>query len=147
MRPVFLGPHDVFTARKQRDEPGHQRTACVGETSDDRDGKPYGKRWMSHVASDDPLRNRDEEEDVHQVHAEGQLADARDPGGSLLDAGEEQECAERGDEDVERTELPRPFSHRGIQHLSGNAFPPEAPCRERSTEEETQAAHLDALRA
>ena len=73
-----------------------------------------------------------QEEEVHEVHAEGELGETRHPAWrlALRDAAEEQEGSEGGQQHVRCAELPRPLQHRSLDHLAGDAGVPERPPRE-----------------
>ena len=78
----------IFTAWNLRDD---FRSYC-----DNGNGKPYGQYRVGNIAADDPFCDKSQEENVHQIHAEGEFGKAVNPSGSLLDAAEQQEGAEGG---------------------------------------------------
>ena len=96
----------VFTAGNQRDEFCGDCTAQEREQSDNWNGQPYGQYRVSNIAVNNPLGYERQEEDVHQIHAKGELGKAVNPSGSLLDAAEQQEGAKGGKQYVGGAELP-----------------------------------------
>ena len=130
---------EPFVAGEEGDELGGEGAADVGQDGDERDSQPDGDGRGGCVAADDEIGDGDKVEDVHQVHAEGQLGKGSDHGGGLFlpYAGEHQEEAEGGEQDVGGTEFPGPFDYRRGDGLSRDSLHPEGPAREDGADDET----------
>ena len=68
-----LTAHNIFTARKERQQFGGYGTAHKSEHTNGRNSEPNRKQRISHITTYQPLGYVIEEEDMHQVHAEGEF--------------------------------------------------------------------------
>ena len=95
-------------AGEEGEELGGDGAAEEGQQGDERDGQVDGDGRGGRVAADDEIGDGDKVEDVHQVHAEGQLGKGSDHGGGFFQpyAGEDQEETERGEKNIRSAELP-----------------------------------------
>lgn len=128
-----------LAAGEEGDEFRGEGAAEVGQESDEGDGEPDGDYRGGSVAADDQGGDGHQEENVHQVHAEGEFGEGGDQGGGFLltDAGEHQEEAEGGEQHIGGAELPGPFYDRRGDDFSRNGFHPEGPAGKDGSDDET----------
>ena len=140
---------EPFVAGEEGEELSGDGAAEEGQQGDERDGKIDGDSRGGCVAADDEVGDGHKVEDVHQVHAEGQLGEGSDQGGRLFlpYAGEDQEEAERGEKDVGGAEFPGPFDYRRGDGLSGDSLHPEGPAREDGADDEAEPSDGEFLAA
>ena len=129
---------EPFVAGEEGEELGGEGAAEEGQQGYQWDGIIDGDGRRGCVAADDEVGDGDKVEDVHQVHAEGQLGEGSDQGGRLFlpNAGEDQEEAERGEKDVGSAEFPGPFDYRRGDGFSRDGLHPEGPAREDGADNE-----------
>ena len=144
---IGFSPDHPLAAWEEGEELCGHGAAEEGEDGDSGDGQGDGQQGLGRIAADDPAGDRSQEEQVHEVHAEGKLTQRGDDSARPLDAAEEQEGSEGGHQHIGRAELPRPLQHRGLDEHARLAFPPEAPGGEGGSDEEAERPDGEAARA
>ena len=103
----YLSNHPL-TSRDERDDLADESAADKCENGDGGDGKADGDERIGLITIHEVGCNGGKEEQMHEVHAKGELGESGDKTWSLLlfDAGEEQEGTERGKQHIGRAEFP-----------------------------------------
>ena len=131
-----------LAARNEGEKARGDPAADECEDCDDGDGCPHGYDGVGGIALDEDCTDGREEEEVHEIHSKGELRSRRKQARCLLslNAGEEEEGSEGGQYDIWCAELPTPLEQRRLNEFAGRAAPPERPCREGGSNDETYSA-------
>ena len=133
-----LTPDHPLASRDPGEEAGRDGAAGEGQHGDDGDGQPDREKGRGRVAADDQAGDRRQEEQVHQVHSERAFRQGGDKTGRGLaaNAGEHEEQAESGQQDIRGAELPRPFENGCLDELARDPLPPEGPAGKGGADQE-----------
>jgi hypothetical protein len=140
LRPL---PHNPLAAGQQCEQLRHHGAADIAEQGAQGDGQSHRHERVRRVAVDEVLRYGSDEEDVHQVHPEGEAAELRHQArrAALADAGEEEEQTEGGEQHVGCAELPGVLQQPQVDGTAGHPHGPVGPCGEGSSHEEADCPH------